>query len=157
RVGERLGHRGPDGRGTYIKGKIALLHVRLAIVDVAGGAQPIANEDGTVQVICNGEVYDQADLRAELEAKGHSYRTRSDTEAIVHGYEAGGEGVSGRLRGMFAFAVWDGTKKRLLLGRDRLGIKPLYYALLPGGDLVFASEMGALLAWPDLSAEVDPH
>ena len=108
---------------------MGLGHRRLAIVDVAGGHQPMANEDGSVCIVYNGEVYNHAALRPGLEARGHRYRTRSDTETILHLYEEEGERCVERLRGMFAFAIWDARRRRLLLARDRLGIKPLYYAV----------------------------
>jgi asparagine synthase (glutamine-hydrolysing) len=142
---DALEHRGPDGAGVWIDGPIALGHRRLAIVDVPSGQQPMCNEDGTVWVVFNGEIYNHADLRPELMAQGHCYRTRSDTETIVHLYEACGDALVDRLRGMFAFALWDTVRRRLLLARDRLGIKPLYYAVADG-QLMFASEIKALIA-----------
>jgi asparagine synthase (glutamine-hydrolysing) len=146
---QRLAHRGPDGQGVYLEPGVGLAHRRLAIVDLEGGAQPMANEDGTVWVTFNGEIYDHRVLRDELEALGHHFATRSDTEVLVHGYEEWGDELPTRLRGMFAFALWDARRRRLLLVRDRLGIKPLYWALA-GGDLVFASEAKALFAFPDV-------
>src|SRR5437879_11226226 len=145
RMRDVLRHRGPDAEGLWIDGPVGLGHRRLAIVDVAGGQQPMANEDGTVFVVCNGEIYNHPDLRPALEARGHRYRTRSDTETILHLYEEEGESCVESLRGMFAFAVWDRTRRRLLLARDRLGIKPLYYARTDR-ELLFASEIKALLA-----------
>jgi asparagine synthase (glutamine-hydrolysing) len=142
---DAIAHRGPDGAGLWIDGPIALGHRRLAIVDVASGHQPMGNEDGTVWVVFNGEIYNHADLRPELIAQGHQYRTRSDTETILHLYEACGDALVERLRGMFAFALWDTARRRLLLARDRLGIKPLYYAVADG-QLLFASEIKALVA-----------
>jgi asparagine synthase (glutamine-hydrolysing) len=150
RMLREIAHRGPDGEGSW-QGTagpftVALGHRRLAIIDVAGGAQPMANEDGSVVISYNGEVYNFQALRPTLESLGHRFRTRSDTETIVHHYEEHGvEGVAA-LDGMFAFAIWDGARQRLLLARDRCGIKPLYYAELPGGGLAFASELTALLA-----------
>jgi len=140
-----LRHRGPDGEGLWAEGNVGLGFRRLAIIDVAGGAQPMPNEDGSVWVVFNGEIYNHARLRPWLEARGHRYRTRSDTETIVHLYEEEGERCVERLQGMFAFAVWDRARRRLLLARDRLGIKPLYYALTER-ELVFASEIKAILA-----------
>jgi len=140
-----LRHRGPDGEGLWTEGSVGLGFRRLAIIDVEGGAQPMANEDGSVWVVFNGEIYNHAKLRPWLEGRGHRYRTRSDTETIVHLYEEEGERCVERLQGMFAFAIWDRTRQRLLLARDRLGIKPLYYALTDR-ELVFASEIKAILA-----------
>src|SRR5881628_278096 len=140
-----LRHRGPDGEGLWSEGPVGLGFRRLAIVDVAGGHQPMANEDQTVWIVFNGEIYNHAALRPELEACGHRYRTRSDTETIVHLYEEEGERCVERLQGMFAFAIWDRSRQRLFLARDRLGIKPLYYAVTDQ-ELVFASEIKAILA-----------
>src|SRR5262245_47162084 len=140
-----LRHRGPDGEGLWTEGHVGLGFRRLAIIDVQGGAQPMSNEDGSVWVVFNGEIYNHARLRPWLESRGHRYRTRSDTETIVHLYEEEGERCVERLQGMFAFAVWDRTRRRLLLARDRLGIKPLYYALTDR-ELLFASEIKAILA-----------
>ena len=140
-----LAHRGPDAFGEWHDDRAALGHRRLSIVDLAAGAQPLGNEDGSVQVVFNGEIYNHADLRPELEAHGHRYRTRSDTEAIVHAYEHWGDDCVHRFRGMFAFALWDARRRRLLLARDRLGIKPLYWARV-GDLLLFASEIKAILA-----------
>ena len=145
RMRDVLRHRGPDGEGLFLDGPVGLGMRRLAIVDPAGGHQPMTNEDGAVRIVFNGEIYNHADLRPGLEACGHRYRTRSDTETIVHLYEEEGERCVERLRGMFAFAVWDRSRGRLLLGRDRLGIKPLYYACTDD-ELLFASEIKAILA-----------
>jgi len=145
RMRDALVHRGPDGHGTVVRGSVGLAHRRLAIVDVEGGHQPMSNEDGSVWVVYNGEIYNHADLRPELAAAGHHYRTRCDTETILHLYEEAGSHAVERLHGMFAFAVWDESNQRLLLARDRLGIKPLYY-LSSGSELLFASEIKALLA-----------
>jgi asparagine synthase (glutamine-hydrolysing) len=139
-----LHHRGPDGAGIFVDGAVGLGHRRLSIVDVAGGHQPMANEDGRAWIVFNGEIYNHAALRPGLEAKGHLYRTRSDTETILHLYEEEGERCVERLQGMFAFALWDRALGRLLLARDRLGIKPLYYAV-SDGELIFASEIKAIL------------
>ncbi len=145
RMRDVLRHRGPDGEGLWMEGPVGLGHRRLAIVDVAAGAQPMANEDESVWIVYNGEIYNHAALRPRLEACGHRYRTRSDTETILHLYEEEGPRCVERLEGMFAFAVWDRARERLLLARDRLGIKPLYYAWT-GQELVFASEIKAILA-----------
>jgi asparagine synthase (glutamine-hydrolysing) len=145
RMRDILRHRGPDDEGLWIGGPVGLGHRRLAIVDVVGGHQPMANEDETIQIVFNGEIYNHAALRPELEARGHRYRTRSDTETILHLYEEEGERCVERLQGMFAFAVWDRAHGRLLLARDRLGIKPLYYACTDK-ELLFASEIKAILA-----------
>ncbi len=144
RMTDALAHRGPDGRGCFVAEGAGLGHRRLSIIDLATGDQPLANEDQTIWTVFNGEIYNFADLREELTAHGHQFRTQSDTEVIVHAYEQWGDGAVERLRGMFAFAVWDLRRRRLLLARDRLGIKPLHYALVPGG-LVFGSEIKALL------------
>ena len=145
RMGDVLRHRGPDGEGRFLDGPVGLAHRRLAIVDVAGGHQPMANEDGSVWIVFNGEIYNHAELRPGLEERGHQYVSRSDTETILHLYEEEGERCVERLQGMFAFALWDRRQQRLLLARDRLGIKPLYYAITPH-ELLFASEIKAILA-----------
>jgi asparagine synthase (glutamine-hydrolysing) len=138
-------HRGPDGAGLWIDGPVGLAHRRLAIIDVAGGRQPMTNEDDTSWIVFNGEIYNHASLRREMERAGHRYRTRSDTETILHLYEEYGSSCVNRLQGMFAFAIWDGRQRRLLLARDRLGIKPLYYAST-GRELLFASEIKGIVA-----------
>ena len=138
-----LAHRGPDSEGTFADGGVGLAARRLAIIDLAGGDQPIANEDGTCTVVQNGEIYNFAELRRELERAGHRFRTGSDTEVLVHGYEQWGLGFAERLRGMFAVAIWDARERRLVLARDRFGIKPLYYRDV-AGELAFASELDAL-------------
>ena len=136
----------------YLDGSIGLGHRRLSIIDLATGDQPIGNESGSVQVIFNGEIYNFAEVRRELIAHGHRFRTNSDTEVIAHGYEQWGEHCVDRFRGMFAFAVWDANARRLLLARDRLGVKPLYYAAVPGG-IVFGSEIKSLLEDPEVPRE----
>jgi asparagine synthase (glutamine-hydrolysing) len=156
RMTARLAHRGPDGDGLYVEGPIALGHRRLAIIDLAGGAQPMPNEDGAVRITYNGELYNEPPLREELREKGHVYRTTSDTETIVHLYEEEGEEFAARLNGMFALAIWDGRSRTLVLARDRMGQKPLYLADLPGGGLAFASEPKALLEHPDVPRALDP-
>ena len=145
RMRDVLRHRGPDGEGLWIEGPVGLGHRRLSIVDVEGGQQPMTNEDGAVWITYNGEIYNHAALRPGLEAKGHRYQTRSDTETILHLYEEDGDACVERLQGMFAFALWDRQAERLLLARDRLGIKPLYYAV-NDRELLFASEIKAILA-----------
>src|SRR5918992_618899 len=135
-----VAHRGPDDAGLISDDQAALGHRRLSIVDLAAGHQPLANEDETIWVVFNGEIYNHADVRPELEAAGHTYRTRSDTETIVHAYEQWGDRCVDHLRGMFAFAIWDAPRRRLLLARDRLGVKPLYWAEV-NGRLLFASEI----------------
>jgi asparagine synthase (glutamine-hydrolysing) len=140
-----MAHRGPDDAGLFVDTSAALGHRRLSIVDLAAGKQPLANEDERVWISFNGEIYNHADLRKELERKGHVYRTRSDTETIVHAYEEWGDDCVLRLRGMFAFAIWDARRKRLLLARDRLGIKPLYWTVR-GDRLIFGSEIKSILA-----------
>jgi len=138
-------HRGPDEAGLHTDAYAALAHRRLSIVDLSTGQQPLANETGTVWVVFNGEIYNHREARLELEAAGHRYRTRSDTETIVHAYEQWGDECAHLFRGMFAFAIWDAPRRRLLLVRDRLGIKPLYWARV-GDTLLFASEIKAILA-----------
>src|SRR5438445_7993448 len=145
RMRDVLRHRGPDGEGLWIEGPVGLGHRRLAIVDVAGGHQPLANEDESVWIVYNGEIYNHAALRPGLEARGHRYRTRSDTETILHLYEEEGERCVERLQGMFAFGLWNRREGRLLLARDRLGIKPLYYACTEH-ELLFASEIKPILS-----------
>src|SRR6185436_11205926 len=160
RMRDTLRHRGPDGEGLHVEGPIGLGHRRLAIVDPKGGRQPMANEDQNVWIVCNGEIYNHPAIRPNLEARGHRYRTRSDNETILHLYEEEGDGCVESLRGMFAFALWDGRSSRLLLARDRLGIKPLYYALTDD-ELIFASEIKAILAAgpikPVLNREILPE
>jgi asparagine synthase (glutamine-hydrolysing) len=139
----QLVHRGPDAHGEHVDREVALGSRRLSIIDLAGGDQPIANEDGTVVVLQNGEIYNYPELREELTRAGHAFRTHSDTEALVHLYEECGTDFAERLRGMFAVAIWDASRRRLVLARDRYGIKPLYYRHV-GGELRFASELRAL-------------
>ena len=145
RMGAALVHRGPDADGTAQRGLAALGCRRLAIVDVAHGAQPVADESGDVIAVCNGEIYNHAALRAELASRGHNFRSGSDAEVLPHLYEELGVELAGALEGMFALALWDSRRGRLLLARDRLGEKPLYHATVPQG-LLFASEPKALLA-----------
>jgi asparagine synthase (glutamine-hydrolysing) len=154
RMVNALTHRGPDDAGLWFDAEVGLGMRRLAIIDLLGGRQPMANESEGLQLVFNGEIYNHRDLRRELEAQGHRFRTRSDTEAILHGYEAWGTQVVERLRGMFALALWDGPQKTLFLARDRLGKKPLYY-WHHGGQFLFASEIKALLHHPAVSREMD--
>jgi asparagine synthase (glutamine-hydrolysing) len=153
-MGQSIAHRGPDAEGFLSEPGVGLVHRRLAIIDLSGGDQPIGNEDGSVQLIYNGEVYNYQDLRRDLVARGHRFRTNSDTETLVHLYEEEGERLVERLRGMFTFALWDRTKRRLVLARDRLGIKPLYF-YRDAEKLLFGSELKAILAYPGIAREVD--
>jgi asparagine synthase (glutamine-hydrolysing) len=148
-------HRGPDDDGYYVSGQIGLGFRRLSIIDLSGGHQPLSNEDGTMWIAFNGEIYNYQELREYLLAKGHVFKTQSDTEVIVHLYEELGEICVERLRGMFAFAIWDDRRKSLFLARDRVGIKPLYYSMSNTG-FVFASEIKAILADPSVHAELRP-
>src|SRR5215813_2156104 len=157
RRSQTICHRGPDSFGDYIdpRRRCALAVRRLAIIDPAGGTQPMTNEDRTVWVVFNGEIYNHIELRRELEHLGHRFSSdHSDTEVIVHGYEAWGEGMLAKLRGMFGLGVWDENTARFLLARDRLGKKPLYYAVI-GEQLVFGSELRTILADERFSAKVD--
>ena len=149
-----IAHRGPDGEGFFHDGPVALGHRRLSIVDVAGGSQPMFNEDGKVAIVYNGEIFNHGAVRPELERAGHVYKTHCDTETLIHGYEEWGESSLSRYRGMFAFALWDGKKRELFCVRDRLGIKPFYY-YFDGRIFAFASEIKALLAHPAISARFD--
>ena len=155
-MAETLRHRGPDGHGVYVDGSVGLGVRRLSIIDLETGNQPISNEDESVWIVFNGEIYNHLDLRRELESKGHRFKTASDTEAIVHLYEEVAERCVDRLRGMFAFAVWDAGRRRLFLARDRIGQKPLYYSFTDG-ELRFGSEMKSLLADPHQDTELDPE
>ncbi|HET8565115.1 MAG TPA: asparagine synthase (glutamine-hydrolyzing) [Solirubrobacterales bacterium] len=155
RMSGRLVHRGPDDDGIFCEGPAALAARRLSIIDLDHGHQPIENEDGSAVVVQNGEIYNYRELKRELEGAGHRFATDCDTEVLVHAYEEWGEGFVERLRGMFALALWDKRRRRLLLARDRFGIKPLYYRH-SGGELAFASELKAMLAQPGFSREIDP-
>jgi len=149
-----IAHRGPDDAGLHCDGYAALAHRRLSIVDLSNGQQPLSNEDGNIWVVFNGEIYNHDHLRHGLEARGHRYRTRSDTETIVHAYEQWGDDCVHQFRGMFAFAIWDAPKRRLLLARDRLGVKPLYWTIC-GDTLLFGSEIKAILASGRVAAEAN--
>jgi asparagine synthase (glutamine-hydrolysing) len=153
-MNETLVHRGPDSGGVHVDGPAGIAARRLSIIDLAHGDQPIANEDETAWVVQNGEIYNYRELREELAAAGHRFRTDSDTEVLVHAYEQYGTGFAERLRGMFAVAIWDGRGRKLVLARDRFGIKPLYYGFA-NGTLSFASELKALLRQPGFSREID--
>jgi asparagine synthase (glutamine-hydrolysing) len=155
RMSDAIAHRGPDDDGQYLNGRVGLGFRRLSIIDLSGGHQPMANEDETVWIAYNGEIFNHAEHRAPLEARGHRFRTRSDTEAIVHLYEEHGSTCPRELRGMFGFAIWDEKRNALLLARDRSGIKPMFYATTPGGDLIFGSEIKAILASGMITPEVD--
>lgn len=153
-----IAHRGPDDQGTTVLGDgVALGMRRLAIIDLKGGQQPISNEDGSVVVVFNGEIYNFRELQKELEARGHHFRTHSDTEAIVHAYEEYGTRCVNRFRGMFAFALWDESKRKLFIARDRVGKKPLYYTKTSQGALIFGSELKALLQHPSVTREINPE
>jgi asparagine synthase (glutamine-hydrolysing) len=154
RMTSLIAHRGPDDRGTYFDGSLGLGFARLSIIDLGGGHQPMSNETGEIWVVFNGEIWNYKALRKELIEKGHRFRTNCDTETIVHAYEEYGVGCVSRLHGMFGFAVWDSPRKRLLLARDRIGKKPLYYTQVDG-SLLFASEIKALLGHPRVKRQAD--
>lgn len=154
-MADRLRHRGPDDSDVWSDGPVALGHTRLSIIDLEGGAQPLANERGSVRIVFNGEIYNYRSLGEDLRARGHRFRTQSDTEVIVHAYEEWGRSAVTKLVGMFAFALWDDDRQRLLLVRDRLGIKPLFYWIGDDGTVAFASEIRSLLATPELDAQPD--
>ena len=153
----RLVHRGPDDEGYYVNGPVGLGHRRLQIIDLETGRQPISNEDRSVWVVLNGEIYNYLELRDELESRGHRFRTTTDTEVLVHLYEERGAQFVESLRGMFAIALWDARTRELLLVRDRVGKKPLYYSVIDGHGVVFASELTALAADPAVVRDVDPE
>jgi asparagine synthase (glutamine-hydrolysing) len=155
-INETQFHRGPDAGGLHVEAGLGLGHRRLSIIDLATGQQPLYNEDGSVVVVFNGEIYNFQQLIPELVAAGHVFRTRSDTEVIVHAWEEWAERCVERFRGMFAFALWDRNRETLFLARDRLGVKPLHYAILPSGNIIFGSELKALLRHPDLPRTLDP-
>jgi len=153
-MGDVTAHRGPDDEGQHIDGACGIAMRRLSIIDLAGGHQPISNADGTLTIVCNGEIYNYRELRAELQALGHHFKTGSDSETLLHGYAAWGDEVVQRLNGMFDFALWDARRRRLLIGRDRLGVKPLY-VLQDGQRLAFATEAKALLKLPGVRTELN--
>ena len=156
RMNESQFHRGPDEGGLHLEPGVSLGHRRLSIIDLSTGQQPLYNEDQTVCVVFNGEIYNYQELIPELQALGHTFHTRSDTEVIVHAWEAWGERCVDRFRGMFAFALWDRNRETLFLARDRLGVKPLFYALLDDGSFLFGSELKSLLAHGGLRRDIDP-
>src|SRR3954451_15853494 len=155
RMSGRLVHRGPDDDGLFCEGQAALAARRFSIIDLAHGHQPIENEDKSAVVVQNGEIYNYRALKRHLEGRGHRFATACDTEVLVHAYEEWGDSFLERLRGMFAIALWDKRRRRLLLARDRFGIKPLYYRHA-GGELSFASELKAMLGQPGFSRQIDP-
>ena len=156
RLNETQHHRGPDEGGLHLEPGLGLGHRRLSIIDLSTGQQPLFNEDGSVVVVFNGEIYNYQELIPELVRCGHRFHTKSDTEVIVHAWEQWGEACVERFRGMFAFALWDRNRETLFLARDRLGVKPLHYVLLPDGQLIFGSELKALAAHPAFGSELDP-
>lgn len=151
----RIAHRGPDGQGTFVEGPAALGHCRLAIIDLEGGAQPLYSEDKNLVVVFNGEIYNYRALTAELTALGHTFATRTDTEVLLHGWEQWGRELLPRLRGMFAFALWDRRAGVLFCARDMFGIKPLYYCRCADGTLLFASEIKAFLDHPSFAKRLN--
>jgi asparagine synthase (glutamine-hydrolysing) len=155
-MGEAIAHRGPDGHGVFRTTAAAMIHRRLAIIDPNGGQQPISNEDESIHVVFNGEIYNYRDLRRELESRGHQFRTQSDTEVLVHLYEEYGHDLCRHLRGMFAFAIWDARRKELFLARDHLGQKPLF-VYRDAQKLVFGSELKAILSHPEIDRTIDPY
>ena len=157
RMNDSQFHRGPDEGSLHIEPGLGLGHRRLSIIDIATGQQPLFNEDGSVVVVFNGEIYNYQDLIPELQALGHVFHTKSDTEVIVHAWEQWGDQCVQRFRGMFAFALWDRNRQTFFMARDRLGVKPLYYALLDDGTLLFGSELKSLLAHGGLKRDIDPH
>ncbi|MCQ2457036.1 MAG: asparagine synthase (glutamine-hydrolyzing), partial [Clostridia bacterium] len=159
KMADRIVHRGPDSDGYFFDDEcgVTLGFRRLSIIDLEGGTQPIYNEDGSVVIVYNGETYNFPSLRDELIAKGHVFKTRSDTETIVHAWEEWGENITDKMRGMFAFVIWDKKKKVLFGARDPFGIKPFYYYVTPTGDLIFGSEIKSFLEHPDFKPEVNPN
>lgn len=147
-------HRGPDDEGFYFERGVGLGMRRLSIIDIGSGRQPISNEDGSIWVVFNGEIYNFQELRQQLRSRGHVFRTRSDTETIVHLYEEFGNSCVEHLRGMFAFAIWDERRRKLLIARDRLGIKPLFYCET-GGRFIFASELKCILQLPEVGRNLN--
>ncbi len=156
RINDIQAHRGPDEAGLHLEPGLGLGHRRLSIIDLATGQQPLSNEDDSVWVVFNGEIYNYQELVPELQALGHHFRTRSDTEVIVHAWEAWGPACVERFRGMFAFAIWDRNQQILFLARDRMGVKPLHYALLDDGSFIFGSELKVITAHPGFQRKLDP-
>ncbi|PIX95826.1 MAG: asparagine synthetase B [Hydrogenophilales bacterium CG_4_10_14_3_um_filter_63_21] len=156
-INDMQSHRGPDEAGLHLEPGLGLGHRRLSIIDIASGQQPLFNEDGSVAVVFNGEIYNFVDLIPELTALGHTFKTRSDTETIVHAWEQWGEDCVHHFRGMFAFALWDRSRQTLFLARDRLGVKPLHYAVTDDGFLIFGSELKTITAWPGFRRQIDDH
>lgn len=154
-MNDSMTHRGPDGDGHFTAPGIGLAHRRLSIIDIEGGVQPMYDDSGDIAVVFNGEIYNFQALRAELEARGHRFATKCDTEVIIYGWKEWGEALPEHLEGMFAFALWDAREKRLFIARDRLGKKPLYYAELPDGQVLFGSELKALMVHPSLPRDID--
>ena len=148
-------HRGPDDSGTFLDNRVGLFSNRLSIIDLEGGHQPIFNEDGSLVIVFNGEIYNFPEIRHDLEKKGHRFKTATDTEVILHGFEQYGTQIFSMLNGMFAVALWDSKKRRLILARDRVGIKPLYFSRTSSGDIVFCSEIKGILAHPEVSPAVN--
>ncbi|WP_374585065.1 XrtA/PEP-CTERM system amidotransferase [Pseudoduganella sp.] len=157
RMNDTQHHRGPDEGDIYIEPGVGFGHRRLSVIDIAQGQQPLGNEDGSVMVCYNGEIYNYRELTAELKALGHTFKTRSDTEVIVHAWEEWGEDCVHHFRGMFAIGLWDRNKQVMFLARDRLGVKPLYYAMTPDGWFAFSSELKALRMHPSLPRAIDPR
>ena len=149
-----LPHRGPDSSGVHAEGGAGLAHARLSIIDLAGGNQPMSNEDGTVWITFNGEIFNFLELREMLLERGHRFATRSDTEVLVHLYEDEGEECVRRLNGQWSFAIWDARRRSLFLSRDRMGVRPLFYTVT-GGTFVFGSEIKSIFAHPDVSREIE--
>jgi asparagine synthase (glutamine-hydrolysing) len=157
RMNDSQSHRGPDEASAHLEPGLGFGHRRLSVIDVATGQQPLFNEDGSVAIVYNGEIYNYQALMAELKALGHTFRTKSDTEVVVHAWEQWGEACVQRFRGMFAFALWDRNQQTFFLARDRLGVKPMFYAVLDDGMLVFGSELKSLMAHGGLRREIDPQ
>ena len=156
RMNDSQWHRGPDEGDLYLEPGVGFGHRRLSIIDIATGQQPLFNEDGTVAIVFNGEIYNYQSLMAELQSLGHQFHTKSDTETIVHAWEQWGERCVDRLRGMFAFTIWDRTKQTIFMARDRMGVKPMFYAALDDGWLLFGSELKSVLAHGGLPRDLDP-
>jgi asparagine synthase (glutamine-hydrolysing) len=157
RMNETQHHRGPDEADLYLEPGVGFGHRRLSVIDLAAGLQPLGNEDGSVMVCYNGEIYNYRELTGELKALGHTFRTRCDTEVIVHAWEEWGADCVQRFRGMFAFGLWDRKQQVMFLGRDRMGVKPMYYSMLPDGFFAFSSELKALRTLPGLNRDIDPQ